>query len=314
MSISRATRKNVVDWLTIEGVAWSGRLEDIEFLERAFDLDELPSTDPRFRNARQDIWQHRVNNFDWDDAWVYSDSRFGLKEGTDEVFLRFLCEMLHPVVRPDVAEARRLAHELNDLLKADGFELVESSKIGDRPVWAARRRSLAGAQALPAVRHAKAVFDADYVNTQITRMEAAVDPDPALAIGTAKELVETTCKAILEARSKPPPKAADLPKLVRLVSEELHLVPEGVPDSSRASETIRRVLGSLGTLVDGIAELRNAYGTGHGQAPRARGLGPRHAKLVVGAAATLAVFLYETHAYREHAENAVRGKSGVSRG
>jgi hypothetical protein len=51
----------------------------------------------------------------------------------------------------------------------------------------------------------------------------------------------------------------------------------------------------LATITQGIAELRNQYGTGHGKAAGAKGLGPRHAKLAVGAASTLAVFLAETH-------------------
>ena len=38
---------------------------------------------------------------------------------------------------------------------------------------------------------------ADQLHTQIERIHASIESDPALAIGTAKELVETTCKTIL---------------------------------------------------------------------------------------------------------------------
>ncbi|HZZ30473.1 MAG TPA: abortive infection family protein [Phenylobacterium sp.] len=41
--------------------------------------------------------------------------------------------------------------------------------------------------------------------------------------------------------------------------------------------------------------MRNFYGSGHGQDGRARGLTPRHARLAVGAASTLALFLFDTH-------------------
>jgi len=44
-----------------------------------------------------------------------------------------------------------------------------------------------------------------------------------------------------------------------------------------------------------LAELRGLYGTGHGKHGKASGLSPRHAKLAVGAAATLTTFLFETH-------------------
>jgi hypothetical protein len=58
------------------------------------------------------------------------------------VFLKFLGAMIHPVVRPDVDEARALAHDLSDLLKPDGYELVEVSTIGNRPVWSAQEQPL----------------------------------------------------------------------------------------------------------------------------------------------------------------------------
>lgn len=34
-------------------------------------------------------------------------------------------------------------------------------------------------------------------------MRESVDEDPALAVGTAKELIETVCKTIMEERGKP---------------------------------------------------------------------------------------------------------------
>lgn len=138
MRIGRATRKNVLDWLSVEGISWAGRLSDETFLDRFVDLDALPSTDPRFKSARSDIRQHRFNNDDWDNDWIYSYSPLGLLTAGDDVFLAFLTEMLHPVVRPDSDDARTLATELNDLLRQSGIELYQSGSIGARPVWATR--------------------------------------------------------------------------------------------------------------------------------------------------------------------------------
>jgi hypothetical protein len=294
--IKRSTRKNLLDWMTAEGTHWSGRLEEDEFLGRIFDLDEMPSTDSRFENAAGDIWQHRVNNpNDWTDDWLFTDSRFNLLGCPDETFLMVIAEMLHPSVRRDAEESQHLAEAFNDILRDDGYELFTAKRIAGKAVWAGRRRTLHGATAVPALRSAREKFDADYILRQITRMEAAVEDDPGLAIGTAKELLETTCHAILELRGKSVTGREDLPKLVRMVTEELGLVPDGVSPSTRDPDTVKRILGSLAVVASGIAELRNAYGTGHGRAPGARRLGPRHAKLAVGAAATLAVFLFETH-------------------
>jgi hypothetical protein len=160
---------------------------------------------------------------------------------------------------------------------------------------------LASLQVVTAAKHTLGGTDPGYIAQQITRMEASVMNDPALAIGTAKELVETCCKTILEVRGVAHPKSAGLPELVKLTAKALELTPDDIPDKARAAGTVKRLLSNLATITQGIAELRNQYGTGHGKVAGAKGLGPRHAKLAVGAASTLAVFLAETHNERSTA-------------
>ena len=115
--ISEITRRDIVDSIFLENINLYGRLEEIDFLARIWDLDSLPSFDSRFKNATGDIWQHTVNNEDWDVGWVFSDSRFSLMRGDDETFLRFLSESIHPVVRSDVTECERLCQLYNSFLK-----------------------------------------------------------------------------------------------------------------------------------------------------------------------------------------------------
>jgi len=91
----------------------------------------------------------------------------------------------------------------------------------------------------------------------------------------------------------------DIPKLVKLALKELNLTPDDIPESAKAAKSIKKLLSNLATITSGIAELRNKYGTGHGKDSKTKGLGPRHAKLGVGAASTLAIFLIETHEERK---------------
>jgi hypothetical protein len=133
--ITEVTRRDLIDALS--GVPWNGRLEEIEFLSRLYDLDEMPSDDRRFTDARSDIIQHRLANDDWDDDWVFYDERFGLAD-EDEPLLAFLAEMLHPAVRPERAEAEKLATRLNGILQHDGYKLEAASIISGRPVYEAR--------------------------------------------------------------------------------------------------------------------------------------------------------------------------------
>ena len=296
--ISELTRRDIIDAIRAEGIKWNGRLEEPDFLARLFDLASLPSGDSRHRNAAGDIMQHRLLNLDWEDDWVFHDPRFNILRGDDEVFLRFLCETIHPVVRQDRTEAERICQLYNTFLKDDGFELVEKTRISSRPVYAGRYVGLLTAPGVSAAREALVNADAGYVAQQITRMEAAVEDDPGLAIGTAKELVETCCRTILRERNVEAERGIDLAPLVKLTCRELALTPDNIPERARAAETIKRLLNNLATITQGISELRNLYGTGHGKDARARGLETRHAKLAVGAATTLAVFLVETHRTR----------------
>lgn len=138
MIITEATRRDIIDLIIAGNVRWWGRLEEQAFLSRLYDLEKMPSTDRRFETASGDIWKHRVVNDDWPDDWVFSDSRFNLKWASDDDFLRFLAEMLHPVVRSDPEEARQLAEKFNSCLKNDGWELYEKAQLSGKPVFGAR--------------------------------------------------------------------------------------------------------------------------------------------------------------------------------
>lgn len=140
--------------------------------------------------------------------------------------------------------------------------------------------------------------DLDQLRVNIARIRGAITQDPALAIGSAKELVEATCKAILTEVGASVPKNADIPDLVHQVLEHLELAAKNVPDAKKGAKAIRKVLGSLSQVVQGIAELRNLYGSGHGRRPGERGLTARHARLCAGAASTLSTFLMETAVQR----------------
>ncbi len=297
-TISEATRRDISDLILIENIAWSGRLEEPEFLSRLYSLKEMPSTDYRYENAYGDIWQHRVNNDDWGDDWIFTDPRFDLMHAEDDIFLRFLCETLHPVVRTSQEDIEKLKQAYNLLLANDGYEIVPKTKIGNRELYAARQIALSAELNISSLKKEFLAADASYVNAQITRMESAVDNDPGLAIGTAKELVETVCKTILEDRGITLDGNLELPKLVKQTAAELKLTPSDIPDEVKASDSIKRLLKNLADITYGVAELRNSYGTGHGKNAKSRGLSSRHAKLAVGAASTLAIFLIETHSER----------------
>lgn len=153
---------------------------------------------------------------------------------------------------------------------------------------------------LSEVSRAVETLDAPELQRQIDRMRSAAQDDPSLAVGTAKELLETTCKAILEETGVLVDQTWDIPRLLKETREILDLLPEQMKDDTKGLDVIRKLLGNLGTIGHSLAELRNLYGTGHGKSIKAKGLEPRHARLAVGAVATLVTFLFETHQLRKN--------------
>jgi hypothetical protein len=290
-AISEVTRRNLFDELRLERVDWSGRLSERDFLARLYDLNSMPSHDHRVSNMAADIAQHRERNDDWDGPdWVYNDSRLDLLRCADEGFLNFLCQIIHPIVRSDEKDVQRVAKIFNRHLAADGFEIVPQTYVSGRPIFVARARlHPIGYGTTPAKKIADDL-SSEHITAQINRMESSAVSDPALAIGTAKEFVETVCKGILAERGVTLSGSEDIPKLVGMTREAINLTVQ-----KRTDETLRKTLSSLATLTHGIAELRGQLGSGHGPHPKAPKPTPEVAWLAVRSAIALGVFLYETH-------------------
>ncbi|MBC1321155.1 hypothetical protein HBP70_06075 [Listeria welshimeri] len=114
---------------------YHGRLTELQFLERLYNLNDMESLDFRYNNAKEDIIQHTINNDDYLPCWVFDDERFMLENGDDERFLNFLCEVFHPEVRLERGCWTEFFNEINKLLKNDGYELYSLRKISNRDVF-----------------------------------------------------------------------------------------------------------------------------------------------------------------------------------
>lgn len=298
-SITGLTRRNILDYLTMDRVAWAGRLEETQFIVRVWpNVSDLPSYDNRYKDALADIHQHRINNYDWDDDWVFGDARFNLSSGSDDQFLLFLAQTVHPVVRPDEEEVDRLVTEYNRQLRADGFQLSPASYISGKPIYGGARttarHSPTTALSLPT---RTLLEDHSALMDHLEAIGRDIKTDPAGAISSAKDLVETMCKLILDKRGVTYGKD-DLPVLYKKVSVDLGLDRRAVPDHVKGSEAAAKTLGGLNSSVQGLSELRNQLGRGHGRTTASPAL-ERHARLAFNTAVTLTEFLYDTLQDRE---------------
>ncbi len=149
-----------------------------------------------------------------------------------------------------------------------------------------------------ALSHARGVLEGvagAHLHQHVHRLLEALEDDPEQALGSAKELVETICKTILSVRGKPLAGKQEIPELLKAVRDELELVPASADEAGKGRESVKRTISSIGTVIQGLAELRSLYGTGHGRESGSKGLGLHHARLAAGSAATLAAFLWECH-------------------
>jgi hypothetical protein len=232
-TISEVTRRAIVDYLSV-GRHWAGSFQEDDFLARIYDLKRMPSTDYRseYNTAAKDIWKHRVNNSDWPDDWVFTDDRFDLLFGPDEQFLRFLAETVHPVVRSDTVECRTMVAEYNLLLAIDGWEIYAVKEISGKPIFGYRRFIDSSSPHLDEAKKVAERLTGHTIAQLVRRLREAVEKDPELAIGTAKEFLESLCKTILLERGVDVPKHEDMPALMRITIKSLTIVPPDIASQS----------------------------------------------------------------------------------
>jgi hypothetical protein len=283
--ITEVTRRTLFEDLS--EVAWHGRLQEPEFLERICDR-----SNPRHRVAIDGAWQHRVRNWDWSDNWVFHDSDLKLLECPDRFLLKFLSEMVHPAVRPEIADARELVSRVNARLTVDGWKLVEGPPVSGKPTFVPRRCA-SGTVVFPEPQDATDVLSDDYVrelsNKCDTRL-ASGDVDGAVTV--ARTLLEAILSE-LEVRlaGARGDYKGDLPKQFKQIAKLLRMDDQRTDLDDRFKDVIR----GLVMVANGLAPLRNKMGDGHA---RERKPAPHHARVVVNAAKTISAFLVESYYYQ----------------
>lgn len=168
-----------------------------------------------------------------------------------------------------------------------GAWLKENAPNAHRLVSGLEPAGLDGAER--AAREGGGDFD---VEAEIRRIRESVDDDPALALGSTKDLLESVCKTVLGIHGAIA--ADDLPKLFRRVQDELDVHPGKVDDRMEGAEQMRRFMGSMSATVTSVAELRNSYGTGHGRS-RSPALEPEATRLAVSAGTAVAAYVMERY-------------------
>jgi hypothetical protein len=132
-------------------------------------------------------------------------------------------------------------------------------------------------------------LDSDHVRRAWKAATARVETDPEGAMTSARTLVETVCKHLLDEIGGVYKDEDDLPRLYKTLAKAMSLSP-----SQHEEEVFRQILGGCTAVVEGLGALRNRLGDAHGRSRKAARPEPRHAELVVSLAFSMCVFLVQT--------------------
>lgn len=102
------------------------------------------------------------------------------------------------------------------------------------------------------------------IEDQLARVRRATD-DPALLVGTAKEMLESTAKYVLEEYSVPYTPKTSFDELWFHARDRLGIHPKDIDVNVPGGEQVREILQSSWTIARMANEVRNVEGTGHGR-------------------------------------------------
>ena len=128
------------------------------------------------------------------------------------------------------------------------------------------------------------------IEIEYERAYRSIESDPGAAVTAACAILESVCKCYLEAEGQELPSNQVLGTLWPQVAQHLGLSPKQVAD-----DDLKRILQGLYSIGAGVAALRTHQGSAHGRSEnKTYRLAPRHARLAVHAAHTMAMFVLET--------------------
>jgi hypothetical protein len=137
-------------------------------------------------------------------------------------------------------------------------------------------------------------FNQDYINSEWKKAMERKSNDPEAAITTARTLIETTCKFILDDIEVQYEDDLELPKLYKITAEKLNLAPD-----QHTEQIFKQILSGCQTVINGLGALRNKLSDSHGKKTISVKPLPRHAELAVNLAGTMTTFLLETYQQRK---------------
>ncbi|MGJ8582197.1 MAG: abortive infection family protein, partial [Psychromonas sp.] len=112
---------------------------------------------------------------------------------------------------------------------------------------------------------------------------------PREAVSAACNILESIFKVYIADEDLPKPLKQDLQNVWKVVRGDLGFDTKLVQDSD-----LKRILSGILSIVDGIGAFRTHASSAHGEGRKLYNLKPRHARLAINSAHTIALFVLES--------------------
>ena len=132
------------------------------------------------------------------------------------------------------------------------------------------------------------------VEEEFTRALDTVRTDPRSAVTAACSILEATFKTYLEEEGQPLPPDKSVMPLWKAVQRHMRLTPDELQD-----DDLRKVIGGLSSVVDGIGAFRTHAGSAHGGSRSRRAPEEYEARFAVHAAHSVVAFILDRWAHQQ---------------
>lgn len=131
--------------------------------------------------------------------------------------------------------------------------------------------------------------DIPSIDAEFNRALANVNSEPREAVSAACNILESIFKTYIADEKLGMPQKQDLQNVWKVVRSDLGFDPGSLED-----DDLKKILSGVLSVVDGIGAFRTHASSAHGQGRKIYNLKPRHARLAIHSAHTIALFVLET--------------------
>jgi hypothetical protein len=150
---------------------------------------------------------------------------------------------------------------------------------------------IVGALGTPSRTLEEFIKDRDFVSIdmEFKRALSNVEVNPREAVSAASNILESVCKVYIAEENLEVPTKQDLKHVWTSVRKHLGFDPSTIED-----QDLQQILTGLISITEGIGALRTHASSAHGAGKKVYKLEPRHARLAIHSAHTVALFVLES--------------------